>query len=149
MAWPRTTCGSWPSTALSGSRPGKDNRERPWRLTATSMSWRDSAATTEGAAAAAVFEEVLAERAAANLRAGCAGAVGLAGRVAAAHRRQPVHRLPHAGGTRRARAAIDALIRRYVDERPFDDVASRPKDSVPVDIYQIITVPLDQPPESS
>lgn len=45
--------------------------------------------------------------------------------------------------------ATDALIRRYVDERPFDDVASRPKDSVPVDIYQIITVPLDQPPESS
>src|SRR3984885_274265 len=25
---------------------GRDNRERPWRLTATSMSWRDSAATT-------------------------------------------------------------------------------------------------------
>ncbi len=45
--------------------------------------------------------------------------------------------------------AIGALIKRYFDEHPLDDVASRPEGSVPVDIYQIITVPLDQPPEGA
>jgi DNA-binding transcriptional ArsR family regulator len=128
---------------------GKDNRERPWRLTATSMSWRDSAATTEGAAAAAVFEEVLAERAAANLRSWL-------------RRRSdwPAGWRQHTGVSQSTvyltlaelaglETAIDALIKRYVDERPLDDVASRPEGSVPVDIYQIITVPLERPPEDS
>jgi hypothetical protein len=44
-------------------------------------------------------------------------------------------------------AAIDALIRRYVDERPIDDVTSRPEGSVPVDITQIIAIPQAVPPE--
>jgi hypothetical protein len=42
--------------------------------------------------------------------------------------------------------AIDALIRRYVDERPLDDLASRPAGSVPVDITQIIAIPQADPP---
>src|SRR5258708_15295716 len=45
---------------------GKDNRERPWRLTHTSTSWRGADATPEGAAAVAVAEEVVAERALPN-----------------------------------------------------------------------------------
>jgi DNA-binding MarR family transcriptional regulator len=129
--------------------PGKDNRERPWRLTATSMSWRDSVATAEGAAAAAVFEEVLAERAAANLRswlrrradwpAGWREHTGVS--------QSTVYlTLPELAGLE---TAIEALIKRYVDERPLDDVASRPQGSVPVDIYQIVTVPLDQPPDGA
>src|SRR3954462_15706126 len=43
--------------------PGKDNRERPWRLVATSRSGREAARTPEGAAAADVLEQLIAERA--------------------------------------------------------------------------------------
>jgi DNA-binding MarR family transcriptional regulator len=126
--------------------PGKDNRERPWRLTHTSTSWRDAIATPEGAAAAAVFEEVLAERAVAALRDWL-------------RRRAdwPAGWQPYTGvGTStiyltlpelaELDAAIDALIKRYVDERPLDDLASRPEGSVPVDITQIVVIPQAAPP---
>ena len=42
--------------------------------------------------------------------------------------------------------AMEALITRYVDERPLDDVGSRPEGSVPVDITQIITIRRGPPP---
>jgi predicted ArsR family transcriptional regulator len=127
--------------------PGKDKRERPWRLTSTSTSWRDADATPEGAAAAAVFEEVLAERALTALRswlrrradwpAGWRKHTGVG--------QSTVYlTLPELA---ELDEAIEALITRYVDERPIDDVESRPAGSVPVDIIQIITIPLDQPPE--
>jgi DNA-binding MarR family transcriptional regulator len=126
--------------------PGKDNRERPWRLTTTSMSWRDTVATAEGDAAAAVFEEVLAERALADLRSWLRRRGGW-----------PVEWRQHTGlgqstvyltlpELAELEQAIDALIRRYVDERPLDDLASRPEGSVPVDIIQIATIPASQPP---
>jgi DNA-binding MarR family transcriptional regulator len=129
--------------------PGRDNRERPWRLTHTSTSWREAIATPEGAAAAAVFEEVLAERSVAALR-------GWLGRRAD----WPAGWQQHTGvGTSTVyltqpelaelEDAIDALIKRYVDERPIDDVASRPEGSVPVDITQIISIPLATPPEAT
>jgi DNA-binding MarR family transcriptional regulator len=129
--------------------PGKDNRERPWRLTATSMSWRDSVGTAEGAAAAAVFEEVLAERAVAGLRSwlGRRADWPTAWREHTGVGQSTVYlTLPELADLD---AAIEALIKRYVDERPLDDVASRPEGSVPVDIYQIVTVPMDQPPEGA
>src|SRR5260370_34804152 len=47
---------------------GKDNRERPWRLTHTSTSWRGADATPEGGAAVAPGREVLAPRAPAKFR---------------------------------------------------------------------------------
>jgi predicted ArsR family transcriptional regulator len=127
--------------------PGKDKRERPWRLTSTSTSWRDAVATPEGAAAAAVFEEVLAERALTALRSWL-------------RRRAdwPAQWRKHTGVGQSTvyltlpelaelDEAIEALITRYVDERPLDDVESRPAGSVPVDIIQIVTIPLDEPPE--
>jgi DNA-binding MarR family transcriptional regulator len=129
--------------------PGKDNRERPWRLAHTSTSWREAMATPEGQAAAAVIEEVLAERAVAALRDWL--------------RRRgdwPGEWQQHTGvgtstvyltGPELAELdqAIEALIKRYVDERPIDDVAARPEGSVPVDITQIISIPLSAPPERS
>ncbi len=125
---------------------GKDNRERPWRLTSTSMSWRDSVDTAEGAAAAAVFEEVLAERAVAALR----GWLRRRADWPAGWRRHTgvgqstvYLTLPELAGLE---AAIEALIQPYVDERPLDDVASRPEGSVPVDITQIVVIPQVQPP---
>jgi len=127
--------------------PGKDNRERPWRLTHTSASWREAMATPEGQAAAAVFEEVLAERAVAALR-------GWLGRRAD----WPTGWQQHTGvGTStiyltlpelaELDAAIEGLIKRYVDERPLDDVAARPEGSVPVYITQIVSIPRSAPPE--
>lgn len=129
--------------------PGKDNRERPWRLTHTSTSWRNAIATPEGAAAAAVFEEVLAERAVAALR----GWVQRRGDW-------PREWQQHTGvGTStiyltlpelaELDEAIDAVIKRYVDERPIDDITSRPEGSVPVDITQIVVIPQATPPEGS
>jgi DNA-binding MarR family transcriptional regulator len=129
--------------------PGKDNRERPWRLTHTSTSWREAMGTPEGQAAAAVFEEVLAERAVAALR-------GWLGRRAD----WPARWQQHTGvGTStiyltlpelaELDEAIEGLIKRYVDERPLDDLASRPEGSVPVDIARIISIPLAAPPEGS
>src|ERR1700722_20956397 len=41
---------------------GKDNRERPWRLVATSYSWTGATASPEGTAAVDVVEQVYAEQ---------------------------------------------------------------------------------------
>ncbi len=84
-----------------GQVAGRDNRERPWRLTHTSMSWRGADATPEGAAAAAA-------------------ARGLAGRLAAARRHRPVHRLSHAARacrTRRRHRLADPALRRRAPAR--------------------------------
>jgi DNA-binding MarR family transcriptional regulator len=128
---------------------GKDNRERPWRLTRTSTSWREAMGTPEGQAAAAVFEEVLAERAVAALRGWLARRADW-----------PAGWRQHTGAgastiyltlpeLAELEEAIDGLIKRYVDERPLDDLASRPEGSVPVDITQIVSIPLTAPPEGS
>ncbi len=125
---------------------GKDNRERPWRLTHTSTSWRGADATPEGAAAVAVAEEVVAERALANFR----GWLRRRGNWPTAWRQ-------HAGVGRSTvyltlselaelDEAIESLIRPYIDERPLDDVASRPEGSVPVD-FTLFTIPLAERPE--
>src|SRR6266852_6599409 len=42
---------------------GKDHRERPWRLVATSYNWTGATATPEGTGAVDVLEQVIAERA--------------------------------------------------------------------------------------
>ncbi len=125
---------------------GKDNRERPWRLTYTSTSWRGADATPEGASAVAVAEEVVAERALANFR----GWLQRRGNWPTAWRQ-------HSGVGRSTvyltlpelaelDEAIESLIRPYIDERPLDDVASRPEGSVPVD-FTLFTIPLAERPE--
>jgi hypothetical protein len=43
-------------------------------------------------------------------------------------------------------AAFEALLLRYIDERPIDAVASRPPGSVPVN-FTLFTVPGSEPPE--
>ncbi|GAA0596008.1 helix-turn-helix domain-containing protein [Kribbella sandramycini] len=120
--------------------PGKDNRERPWRLVSTSQSWRDAARTPEGAAAADVLEQLLAERALESL---------------ARWQQQRLDEEPvwrdHAGigqsgiyltGAEFAELTeqIDALIKRYVAERPIDDKTTRPPGSRHISITQIVTV---------
>jgi predicted ArsR family transcriptional regulator len=120
--------------------PGKDNRERPWRLVSTSTSWRDATRTPEGAAAADVLEQLLAERALESL--------------GQWQQRRP-HEEPvwrdHAGIGRSGiyltgdelaelMQQINSLVERYVEERPIDDQSTRPEGSRYVSITQIVTV---------
>lgn len=124
---------------------GDDNRARPWRLTSTSQTWRGADATAEGASAAAVLEQVIAERALVRF-------VDWQGR----RTEWPASWREHAGVgqhtvwlTQKELAdlerSIDQLIANYVDQRPIDDVAARPAGSAPVD-FTVFTVPLDDPP---
>lgn len=127
---------------------GEDNRARPWRLVSTSQTWRGADKTPQGAAAAAVLEQVLAER-------------SLSQFVDWQERREdwPQAWREHTGidhstvyltqqEVAELEVAIDQCIDRYRRQRPIDDIDARPEGSVPVDIT-LLAVPLGQPPESS
>jgi len=119
---------------------GADNRERPWRLVATTVSYEGLEKRPGGAAAVIAFEQVAAERA-------------MAGFLSWQERRE------HWGGGWRTHSglgrstvylteaelvrlvdAIEKLIYEYVDERPLDDLTTRPPHSVPVD-FSLFVVP--------
>jgi DNA-binding MarR family transcriptional regulator len=119
---------------------GKDRRERPWRLVATSYSWSGATRTPEGSAAVDAVEQVQAEQA-------------LEGLVDWQRRRHgwPEVWREHAGiGTStiylteaelaQVSSSIYALLRRYVEERPLDDVGARPPGSVAVG-FTIFAIP--------
>jgi predicted ArsR family transcriptional regulator len=126
---------------------GKDHRERPWRLVATSYDWKGANATAEGTAAIDMLEQIL------------AGQV-LDGFLTWQQRRKdwPQAWRDHTGmfsstvyltrdETAEVAETINALLLRYVNERPIDDVASRPPGSVPVD-FTLFTLPFaGTPPE--
>lgn len=120
--------------------PGKDNRERPWRLVSTSQSWRDAELSPEASAAADVLEQLMAERALDDL-------------AAWQQRRsteEPAWR--HNSGIGRTgiyltrdefvelEEQVQALVMRYVDERPIDDKSTRPPGSRLVEITRIVVV---------
>jgi predicted ArsR family transcriptional regulator len=120
--------------------PGKDNRERPWRLVSTSQSWRDAAATPEGAAAADVLEQLLAERALDALSRWQQqrtsedqvwrdnSGIGQSGFYLTAEELTELV------------TQVDALLQRWVDERPIDDKSTRPAGSRHVSFTQIVTI---------
>lgn len=123
---------------------GKDHRERPWRLVATSYSWGRARDTAEGSAAVDVLEQLRAERAVEAL-------------LDWQQRRAdwPAGWQEHAGlgestvwltqaELAEITEAMDALLLRYVDERPLDDLASRPEGSVPV-TFTLFAVPGGMP----
>ena len=126
--------------------PGKDNRERPWRRTATSYRYPQEPQAPAAAAAADLLEQVWAERA-------------LAAFLDWQRRRTrwPDAWLPASGiGTSTIYLtlpeltalvdAFDELLRPYVEARVIDDVAARPPGSVPVD-FTLFAVPrADSPP---
>ncbi|GAA1609511.1 MULTISPECIES: helix-turn-helix domain-containing protein [Kribbella] len=120
--------------------PGKDNRERPWRQVSTSQSWEEAMKTPDGAAAAEVLEQLMAERALDSLA------------------RWQQHR-PDADPVWRDNSGIgqtgiyltgdelaeivgqiNDLLQRWVDERPIDDRSTRPPGSRYVSFTQIVTV---------
>jgi hypothetical protein len=125
---------------------GKDHRERPWRMVATSYNWSGATETAEGSVAVDVLEQMTAERTLETF-------------LDWQQRRRdwPQAWGQHAGLgestvylTAAELAAIDnaldAVLMRYVDERPLDDVASRPAGSVPV-TFTLFAVPGGPPPE--
>jgi DNA-binding transcriptional ArsR family regulator len=124
---------------------GKDHRERPWRLLATSYNWSKARATAEGSTAVDVLEQLTAERTVEAF-------------LDWQQRREhwPQSWQVHAGLgvstvylTQAELAELDqafeALLVRYINERPIDDVASRPEGSVPV-TFTLFVVPEREPP---
>jgi DNA-binding transcriptional ArsR family regulator len=126
--------------------PGKDNRERPWRLVSISQNWSEAELTPEAEAAAGVLEQLMAERA--------------LERLAEWQQRRPgedeVWR--RTAGIGRSgvyltgaelvalEEEVSAAINRYVDARPMDDKSTRPPGSRLVDITRIVVV-LPEPEE--
>jgi predicted ArsR family transcriptional regulator len=126
---------------------GKDHRERPWRMVATSYNWSGATDTAEGSSAVDVLEQIFAERAIEAF---------LGWQQRGKDWPQPWRK--HAGLSQSSvyltqaelaeiDEAIDALLLRYINERPIDDVASRPEGSVPVS-FTLFTVPGSEPPEA-
>ena len=124
---------------------GKDQRERPWRMVATSYNWSKATQTAEGSAAVDVLEQMTAERTVEAF-------------LGWQQRRQdwPQAWRKHAGlgessvyltqaELAEVAEAFDAVLKRYIDERPIDDLASRPEGSVPV-TFTLFAVPEGPPP---
>lgn len=119
---------------------GKDQRERPWRLVATSYDWHGAAATAEGAAAIDVFEQFRAEQALESF-------LDWQQRRTRWPDSWREHTGLHSSGvylTEQEVAGlakdIDSLLLRYIDQRPIDDVGARPPGSVPVQ-FTLFVVP--------
>jgi DNA-binding transcriptional ArsR family regulator len=129
---------------------GRDNRERPWRLVATSYRWGDNLSAPEGTAAADILEQVLAERALSEfLDWQARRARWPAPWRESAGLRQSTFYLTEAEFTEIA-AAIDALLRRYAEDTPpLDDLAARPPGAVAVDFTILTTPATKEPPARS
>jgi predicted ArsR family transcriptional regulator len=130
---------------------GKDNRERPWRLVATSYRWGDNVASTpEGTAAADILEQVLAERALSEFLDWQQRRVGWpAPWRERAGLGQSTFYLTEAEFTE-ITTAIDTLLSRYAeDSPPLDDPGARPPGAVPVDFTIIATPAVREPPARS
>ena len=128
---------------------GKDRKERPWRLVSTSHDFTGARDTTEGSGAIDLLEQVAAERT-------------MEAFLDWQQRRKdwPPGWREHAGMGQsnvyltqaelaELTAAFDDLILRYINERPIDELASRPPGSVPVS-FTLFAVPgsgKDGPPE--
>jgi hypothetical protein len=121
---------------------GADNRERPWRLVATSVSHQGLEDKPGGEAAVQAFEQVAAERTLESL---------LDWQERRAH--WSARWREHSGLGRSAVyltedelaglvTDFEALILRYIEERPIDDLESRPPGAVPVE-FTLFVIPRD------
>lgn len=117
---------------------GADARERPWRIVHTSYSAEGIDEQAGGAAALAVLEQVTAERAVEDLidwherredwSEGWRSHTGV-GRSTLYLTEEEVIELT---------GAMEALLAPYVEQRPLDDIASRPEGSVPVEFTLMV-----------
>jgi DNA-binding transcriptional ArsR family regulator len=121
---------------------GADNRERPWRLVATSLSHQGLDDKPGGEAAVQAFEQVAAERTLESF---------LDWQERRAH--WSARWREHSGLGRSAVyltedelaglvTGVEQLILRYIEERPIDDLESRPPGSVPVE-FTFFVIPRD------
>jgi predicted ArsR family transcriptional regulator len=127
---------------------GSDNRERPWQLVATSISVEGLAEKPGGESAVTVFEQVVAERTLEsflgwqerrdNWSAGWRESSGL-GRSTIYLTEDEFTALV---------AAFDKLVSDYVEERPLDDLSSRPAGAVPVE-FSLFAIPLEPTTEGN
>jgi DNA-binding MarR family transcriptional regulator len=119
---------------------GADARERPWRVVHTSYTAQGIEEQAGGAAALSVLEQVTAERAVEDL---------IDWHERRAEWSEDWRR--HTGVGRSTlyltepelaelTDAIDALVTDYAEQRPLDDIASRPEGSVPIE-FTLIVVP--------
>jgi DNA-binding transcriptional ArsR family regulator len=119
---------------------GADARERPWRVVHTSYNAQGIEEQAGGAAALSVLEQVTAERAVEDL---------IDWHERRADWSEDWRR--HTGVGRSTlyltepelaelTDAIDALVTDYAEQRPLDDIASRPEGSVPIE-FTLIVVP--------
>ena len=124
---------------------GRDHRERPWRMVATSYNWSRARDTAEGSVAVDVLEQMAAERTVEAF-------LGWQQRC----RDWPQAWQEYAGIGESSvyltqaelagiAEAFNALLMRYIDKRPIDDVASRPEGSRAV-TFTLFTVPGGEPP---
>jgi DNA-binding transcriptional ArsR family regulator len=119
---------------------GADNRERPWQLVATSLSHEGIEEKPGGPAAVAVLDQVAAERALESLldwqerrgnwTAGWREYSGVGRSTIYLTEAELVGLI----------GRIEALIAELVEERPLDDLSSRPPGSVPVE-FTFFAVP--------
>ena len=125
--------------------PGKDNRERPWRLVSTSQSWSGVELTPEGEAAVGVLQQLLAERALDRLATWQEqrGVEEPVWRDSAGVDSTGIYLT--ADELTELVGQIKGLLQRYVDERPIDVKSTRPLGSRYVNITQIVT--FSSPPE--
>jgi DNA-binding transcriptional ArsR family regulator len=127
---------------------GADNRERPWQLVATSISIEGLADKPGGESAVNVYEQVAAERTLesfldwqerrAHWPAGWRDSAGL-GRSTIYLTQDELAGLI---------GAFDKLITDYVEQRPLDDLTSRPAGSVPVE-FSLFAVPREPTSEGN
>ncbi len=126
---------------------GADNRERPWRLVHTSISFDGVQDQPGGNDALTVLEQVVAERALeallrwqeqkASMPAGWRDNTGIG--------RSTVYlTVDELAGVA---AAFERTLAEYIEQRPLDDVASRPEGSLPVS-FTMIVVPETVIPET-
>lgn len=120
--------------------PGKDNRERPWRVVSTSQEWPRTGLTPEGEAAVGVLEQLLAERALDRLAAWQQQRTGeeAVWRDSAGIDNTGIYLT--ADELTELVGQIRGLLQRYVDERPIDDPSTRPAGSRHVQVTQLVTV---------
>ena len=124
---------------------GDDNRARPWRVVDTSTSWQGAEETPEGAAAAAVLEQVIAEQALSRF-------------IDWQDRRSqwPTRWRGYSGLNHSTiwltedelvdlMQSIEDLVGHYAEERVIDDVEARPDGAVAVDIT-MLGIPVGDPP---
>jgi predicted ArsR family transcriptional regulator len=127
---------------------GSDNRERPWQLVATSISAQGLEDKPGGESAVRMFEQVAAERTLESFLswqerrdgwpAGWRENTGL-GRSTIYLTQEELAALV---------AAFQKLIDDYVEERPLDDLSSRPAGAVPVE-FSLFAIPLEPTTEGN